>query len=101
MTHAWLLATSVAGFAALALATERQQEELLGRVLTAARSRLLRATGWLLLGAALLVAVRGWGWGFTLVAYCGHLSLAAGVVYATALAMARRRVTRAGSGRRG
>lgn len=102
MTHALLLATGVAGFAALALATGRQQEELLGRALPGRATRVLRATGWGLLVAALAIAVRAWGWGFGLVAYSGHTSLAAGLVYAAALACARRRsdAARRGSGRR-
>lgn len=91
MTHAFVLAASVAGFAALALATERQQEELLGRALSATATRALRIAGWGLLLAALAVAVDARGWGFGLVAFIGHTSLAAGLVYAAALALARRR----------
>ena len=100
MTHAFVLAASVAGFAALALATERQQDELLGRALTDAATRILRIAGWSLLLAALAVAVAGRGWGFGLVAFSGHTSLAAGLVYAVALALARKRAG-AGTRRRG
>lgn len=91
MTHAFVLASSVAGFAALALATGRQQDELLDRPLPGAVARAFRAVGWGLLLIALAGAVRGWGWAFGLVAYSGHTSLAAGVVYAAALLAARRR----------
>ena len=89
MTHALTLVVSVAGFAALALATERQQDVLLGRALPAIATRVLRGAGWGLLLASLAIAVQGWGWGFGLVAYSGHTSLAAGVVYVVALAIAR------------
>lgn len=102
MTHALTLVTSMAGFAALALATERQQDELLGRGLPGTVTRALRSAGWGLLLASLAIAVHGWGWGFGLVAYSGHTSLAAGVVYAAALVTARRRaspVPRAGERR--
>lgn len=91
MTHALVLASSVAGFAALALATERQQDELLGHTLPGGVARALRVIGWGLLLVALAGAVRNWGWAFGLVAYSGHTSLAAGVVYAAALLAARRR----------
>jgi hypothetical protein len=100
VTHALVLAASLAGFAALALATERQQDELLGRTLAEPATRVLRIAGWSLLLAALAIAVRGRGWGFGLVAFSGHTSLAAGLVYAAALMLARRRAG-AGAHRRG
>ena len=82
-------------FAALAMATERQQHALMGRNLGPEAARGLRLVGAILLLAALawLVADRGFGLG--LVMYSGHTSLAAGCVYC-ALVMATRR-----DGRRG
>jgi hypothetical protein len=77
------------------LATERQQDELLGRTLPGGVARALRVVGWGLLLVALAAAVRNWGWAFGLVAYSGHTSVAAGVVYAAALLAARRRANAA------
>jgi uncharacterized membrane protein len=81
MTHLLMFLMSVAGFAALALATERQQEELLGGALSAKTTRALSVAGWIALAVSLVVAVHNWGWGFGLVGYSGHTSLAAGLVY--------------------
>ena len=81
MTHLAIFIVCVAGFAALALAGERQQEEQLGRLLPAARTSALRVAGWGALAAALALAVHGAGWGIGLVAYSGHTSAAAGLVY--------------------
>ncbi|VFR27279.1 FIG139991: Putative thiamine pyrophosphate-requiring enzyme [plant metagenome] len=52
---------ALAGFVCLALAAERQGEQLLGRVPMPAVRRGCRTAGWLLLGAALLVCLEGWG----------------------------------------
>jgi hypothetical protein len=90
MTHVLMLLSSVAGFAALALATERQQDELLGGALPVRSSRALRAAGGVLLAACLALAVGQWGWGLGLVAYSGHTSLAAGLVYIGLVAAVRR-----------
>lgn len=81
MIHLLMLAGCTAAMCALAGATERQQQSWLGRTLSARRSRWLRATGWLLLLMCLGAAVCAWGWSFGLVAYSGHTSLAAGLVY--------------------
>ncbi len=81
MTHMLMFLLSMAGFAALALATERQQEELLGHTLSERTTRMLGAAGWAVLVLSLAVAVRNWGWSFGLVGYSGHASLAAGLVY--------------------
>jgi len=50
----------------------------------------LRAAGWLLLLAALWRAVHGLGWGLGLVAYSGHTSAAAGLVFVALVAWDRR-----------
>ena len=91
MTHVLMLLSSVAGFAALALATERQQDELFGGALPAGATRALRGAGWVLLAVCLAMGVGHWGWGLGLVAYSGHTSLTAGLVYVGLVAAARKR----------
>lgn len=90
MMHLLMLAGCTAGMYALAGATERQQELCFGRPLSRRSTRWLRAAGWLLLLLCLAGAVRGWGWSFGLVAYSGHTSLAAGLVYLGLILGARR-----------
>ncbi|OZI26410.1 hypothetical protein CAL26_03510 [Bordetella genomosp. 9] len=81
MTHLLTLWFCLLGFLALAMATERQQEALFGRLLTPARTRMLRLAGWSALAVALSIVVARQGWGLGLVSYSGHTSLAAGLVY--------------------
>lgn len=80
MSHAVVAAVSLPAFALLALAMQRHQEDLFGRALAAGPTRALRAAGWLALLASLAVAVRAQGWSLGLVAWCGHISLSAGLV---------------------
>ena len=80
----------LAGFAALACATERQQQALLGRRLALAASRALRVAGATLLLVALALLIARQGWGLGLVMYSGHTSLAAGCVYGALIMLARR-----------
>ncbi len=79
------------GFAALAIATQRQQHALLGRGLARHTCRRLRVGGALLLLVALAVLIDDRGWGLGLVMYSGHTSLAAGGVYCALIMTARRR----------
>ncbi len=90
MIHALAFLLCLAGFAALAFAVERQQDDLFGRALPAGITRGLRiaATGLLLLTLAMLVTLRGWGLGLVLLS--GHTSAAAGLVYCALFAWARR-----------
>lgn len=92
MIHALAFLLCLAGFAALAFAVERQQDDLFGRALPAGTTRGLRiaATCLLLLALAMLVTRQGWGLG--LVLFSGHTSAAAGLVYCALLAWARRAV---------
>ncbi|WP_353190190.1 DUF3325 domain-containing protein [Pandoraea pnomenusa] len=83
-------AVCLAGFAGLALATERQQTAWFGGV-SAVRTRRCRIFGWASLAIALAATVSRLGWGFGLVNYSGQTSLAAGVVYLALIAIARRR----------
>ncbi|HZY18992.1 MAG TPA: DUF3325 domain-containing protein [Ramlibacter sp.] len=90
MTHALTLLLCVAAFAALALGSERQQDDLFGRALPRTTTRGLRAAATLLLLAALAVPVTAHGWALALVMYSGHTSLAAGLVYAALIVRLRR-----------
>lgn len=89
LTHALLLLSALAGFAALALAMERHQEDLWGKALSAQQTRGLRAAGWLLLGLCLALAIAAKGWSFGLVAYSGHTSAAAALVFIALLVWSR------------
>lgn len=85
MNHLGIFLLSLLGFAALALATERQQEIHLGRTLSASGTRRLRIAGWTGLLLALGVAVGSQGWAMGLVSYSGHTSLCAGLVFSALL----------------
>ena len=82
MTHLAVFLLCVAAFGALALAMERHQQEVFARALAPPATRALRAAGWLLLVAALALAVRHQGWSLGLVSYSGHTSVGAGLVFA-------------------
>lgn len=75
--HLAILLISLAGFAALALATERHAEHLLGR-LPAPQWRLLaRVIGWALLVIALALGIASMGTGVGITLWLGWLSIAA------------------------
>ena len=75
--HLAILLISLAGFAALALATERHAEHLLGR-LPAPQWRLLaRVIGWGLLVGALALGIASMGTGVGITLWLGWLSIAA------------------------
>ncbi|VVD75421.1 DUF3325 domain-containing protein [Pandoraea fibrosis] len=90
MMPLYTFAICLVGFAALALATERQQTTLFGSV-SHARTRYGRRVGWTALTVALGVSVADQGWGFGLVTYSGQTSMAAGLVYLALIGVARRR----------
>lgn len=94
MTHLLSLLLCLAGFAALACATQRQQEELFNRSLPRRATVWLRVAGagFLLSALAVLLAWRGWGLG--LVMYSGHTSLAAGLVFCALLTHKHRQARR-------
>ena len=54
-------------------------------------TRLVRIAGWAGLVLAFVVAVRLQGWSVGSVAWAGHLSFAAGCVFAAMVVLARRR----------
>ena len=96
MSHLLPFLLCLTGFAALALAMDRQQRDLIGWPLPTGATRALRITGTVALLAALgsLVAWRGWGLG--LVMFSGHTSLTAGLVLCALIVYARTRA-RAGA----
>lgn len=93
MTKLLTLSICMVAFGALALATERQQMALYGRLLSDGATRVLRATGWCALALALWLTVARLGWGLGLVYFSGQTSVAAGLVY-VALIVRERRLTR-------
>ena len=80
----------LAGFAALAAATERQQHVLPARDLPRGGSRALRIAAAILLLVAFAALIAEEGWAMGLVMYSGHTSLAAGCVYCALIMLARR-----------
>ena len=94
MTHLAVFLLSTLGFAALALAMERHQEDLFGHALAARATRWLRMAGWAALGLALMLIVKAQGWGVGLVSYSGHTSLGAGLVFGVLVAIERTRSRR-------
>lgn len=75
--HLGILAVSCAGFFALALATERHAEHLLGRLPAPHWRMLARIAGWLLLAVSLAWAIDALGAGIGITLWLGWLSIAA------------------------
>ncbi|MES2511318.1 MAG: DUF3325 family protein [Pseudomonadota bacterium] len=90
MTHVLAFVLCLAAFAALAMGVDRQQDDLFGRSLSQAMTRGLRMAATALLLLALTVLVTAHGWGLGLVLFSGHTSAAAGAVFFTLIAWARR-----------
>ena len=88
--HLFAASLCIAGFAALAAATERQQHVLLARALPRRKSQALQIAGAILLLVALAVLVADEGWAMGLVMYSGHTSLGAGCVHFALIWLARR-----------
>lgn len=81
--HLAILAIGSLGFGALALATDRQGELLLGRLPAPRWRRLARITGWALLAVALGICVILWGSGVGITLFLGWLTIAgAALVFA-------------------
>ncbi len=89
MTHLVAFVLCLAGFAALALATRRQQRDVIGRSLPLPETYVLRSLGASALLAGLGILVAWQGWGFGLVTFSGHSSINAGIVYCMLFAYAR------------
>lgn len=101
MTHAAVLALSLAGFALLLAAMARHRRTWLRRDVSPRAARALRLSGFLSLAAALAVAGMGLGWAYGAVAWCGWLTVAAfaAVAATTARAAAHAAATHEGSAR--
>jgi hypothetical protein len=78
-------------FAFLAVAMERHQETLFGRLLPAGQTRGFRIAGWCALVLALRFVVDQKGWALGLVNYSGYTSLAAMLVFGGLIIYGRRR----------
>lgn len=89
MIHLTSFVLCLAGFAALALATTRQQREIVGRPLRQSTRYGLRAAGACALLAALGLLVAWNGWSLGLVMFSGHTSLAAALLYCSLIGYAR------------
>ena len=91
MSHWTIFLPCLLGFALLALAMDRHQEDLFGRALPALTTRGLRASGWTALLVGLAFAVSGQGWALGLVSYSGHTSLCAWLVFGALVVLQRRK----------
>ncbi len=91
MHHLFTFVTCLAAFAALALGTERPQDELFGQPLARRATWVFRLAGWGALALALAIIVQAQGWGMGLVSYSGHTSLAAGIVLCALIVRGRTR----------
>jgi hypothetical protein len=89
VTHLAAFALCLAGFAALAFATDHQQA-VLPRPLPASMRRGVRVAGSCALLAALMVLVARQGWALGLVMFSGHTSVTAGFVYLALIGFSRR-----------
>ena len=94
MTHLAAFLFSTLGFAALALAMARHQEDLFGHALAMAATRWLRMAGVAALLLALVLIVKAQGWGVGLVSFSGHTSLGAGLVFGALVVIERTRPRR-------
>ncbi|MDO4637118.1 MAG: DUF3325 family protein [Lautropia sp.] len=93
LNHLCLLLITWPAMAMLAMAMTRHQQDLLNRTLTPVTNRRLRLTAGLLLGMALLCALRAQGTAQGLVAWTTHLSLSAWLVYLGLIVIIRCRGT--------
>lgn len=89
MNHLLAFSLCLAGCGALAMATRRQQRDIMGRSLRLTTTYLLRAFGACALLAALGLLVTSQGWGLGLVMFSGHSSIIAAVVYCALVAYGR------------
>lgn len=94
MTHLPPLFCCLVGFAALALAMPRPRELVWRKHVPAGTIGCLRMAGTAMLLLALGLLVGRHGWGLGLVAYGGHTSLAAGIVFWALIAHERMRARR-------
>lgn len=91
MSHLPPFVLCLTGFALLALATDRQQRDLIRRPLSSPVVSALRLAASCLLVVALSLLVYWHGGGLGLVMFSGHTSLGAGIVYCVLIGYSRRR----------
>jgi Protein of unknown function (DUF3325) len=94
MSHALAQLFCLAGFVALAFGLRRPQHDILRRSLRRPVVLALRAIGTCALLAALAILVAASGWGFGLVKFSGHTTLAAALVYGALIGYGRRSAPR-------
>ncbi len=75
MVQVMILVTSLLGFVGLAAASERHSALILPDSLTLGQRNIVRITGWVLLGIALLLSCGDWGSGVGATAWLGGLSV--------------------------
>ncbi|PZA13231.1 DUF3325 domain-containing protein [Rhodopseudomonas palustris] len=97
MSHALAQLLCLLGFTALAFGLRRPQHDILRRSLRRPVVLALRAVGTCALLAALAMLVGTSGWGFGLVKFSGHTTLAAALIYVTLIGYGRRGVLKARS----
>ena len=81
LAHGLIFLPALTGFLCLALCMYRHQMDVFDREFSRHTVVLLRCAGWASLLISLFVAAHYMGWGFGLVAYSGHTSIAAGLVF--------------------
>ena len=89
MIHLLVSVLCLAGFAALAFATHRQQRDVFGKLLRLTTTYFLRMAGACALFLALGILVAEKGWSIGLVMFSGHTSIAAGIVFCALIGRAR------------
>lgn len=67
--------TAVAAMWCLSLAMEKHNQSIFASALSVAKLRMLRATGWLLVTAALVFCIATWGVDIGVVAWVGELTI--------------------------
>ena len=89
--HLLLFSICLFGFLALALSMIRHQEDLFGQPKKRTFTLCMRAIGWLSLVLAAVLAIYGLDIAVGLVAYSGHTSMAAALIYLFLLLIDRKR----------
>lgn len=89
MSHLVVQGLCLVAFAALALATRRQQRDLFGTVLRRSTTLAYRIAGAALLLLAFVALASGHGSSVGLVMFSGHTTLAAALTYCGLIAYAR------------
>ncbi|MGG4774650.1 DUF3325 domain-containing protein [Paenalcaligenes sp. Me52] len=81
LAHCLIFLPALLGFACLAFSLYRHQMDVFDKEFSSFTLRALRMLGWMLLLVSLAVAIYTMGVGFGFVAYSGHTSFAAGLVF--------------------